>query len=93
MSYIPNIESSEEDISSLKRPERLLSCIRRNLIPDIGKFKETTREINLNADKKRFWLGRIESIDDKIMNDSMPLSMNHFTKKHLINISSQISIK
>jgi len=37
-----------------------------------------TREINLNADMKRFWLGRIESMDDGIMNESMPLSLDYF---------------
>ena len=38
------------------------------------------REVNLNADKKRFWLGEIESIDSKIMNDSISISLNHFIK-------------
>jgi len=32
------------------------------------------------VDRKRFWLGKIESIDSKIMNDSMPISMNYFEK-------------
>ena len=27
-----------------------------------------------------FWLGEIESIDSKIMNDSMPISLNYFGK-------------
>jgi hypothetical protein len=38
------------------------------------------RQVNLNADKKRFWLGEIESIDSKVMNESMPVSMNYFEK-------------
>ena len=36
--------------------------------------------MNLNADKKRFWLGEIESIDSKIMNDSVSISLNYFLK-------------
>jgi hypothetical protein len=30
-----------------------------------------TTQRNQNADKKRFWLGEIESIDSKIMNESV----------------------
>ena len=67
----------------VKRPGRLRSCIRQNLIPDIGKFKDTTREINLNADRKRFWLGRIQSVNEKIMNESVPISLNHFSKEQI----------
>jgi len=62
----------------ITRAGRLLSSIWQNAISDIGKFKVIEREVNLNADRKRFWLGRIESIDDKNMNKSMPLSLNHF---------------
>jgi len=43
----------------------------------IGKIKTFEREVNLNADQKRFWFGVIESIDSKIMNDSMPISLNY----------------
>ena len=60
------------------RNNRLRSSILQNTICDIGKIKPETREFNLNADRKRFWLGRIESIEDKIMNESMPLSLNYF---------------
>ena len=34
---------------------------------DIGKIKTFEKEVNLNADQKRFWLGAIESIDFKII--------------------------
>lgn len=34
--------------------------------------------MNLNTDKKWFWLGEIESIDSMIMNDSMPIPLIHF---------------
>ena len=42
---------------------------------------EYEREINLNADQKRFWLERIESIDAKVLNESMPISVNYFEKE------------
>lgn len=65
------------------RSNRLRSSIIQDRIKDIGKIKPTTREFNLNADRKRFWLGKIESMDDNIMNESMPLSLNHFTKSKI----------
>jgi len=64
------------------RNNRLRSSIREDRISDIGKIKPITREFNLNADRKRFWLGRIESIDRKENNDSMPLLLNYFIKDH-----------
>jgi len=39
--------------------------------------------VNLNADRKRFWLGNIERIDFKIMNESMPISLNHLKKEEV----------
>ena len=61
------------------RNNRLRSSILQDKIKDIGKIKPITREFNLNADRKRFWLGRIASMDDKIMNESMPLSLDYFS--------------
>ena len=61
------------------RNSRLRSSILQNKISEIGKIKPITREFNLNADRKRFWLGRVKSMDDRIMNESMPLSLNYFT--------------
>jgi hypothetical protein len=37
------------------RPVRLKSAILRGRIQDVGKFQTFTREIDLNADRKRFW--------------------------------------
>jgi hypothetical protein len=37
----------------------------------------------INADKKRFWLGKIQSIDSKILNESMHASINHFNKNEI----------
>lgn len=62
------------------RSGRLRLSILQDSISEIGKIKEIEREVNLNADRKRFWLGTIKSIDDRIMNESMPLSMNYFDK-------------
>jgi len=65
------------------RAGRLRASIWQNAISDIGKFKVIEREVNLNADRKRFWLGTIKSTDDKTMNESIPLSLNHFTKEQI----------
>ena len=56
----------------VNRPQRLRSVILMNIHDRIGKFSEFEREVDLNADKKRFWLGIIENMDDGIMNESMP---------------------
>jgi hypothetical protein len=65
------------------RNNRLRSSILQNKIRDIGKIKPTTREFNLNADRKRFWFGMIESMDNEIMNESIPLSLNFMLKENL----------
>jgi len=41
------------------RTKKLASAIIQNQIDDIGRIKEETREVNLNGDDKRFWLGHI----------------------------------
>lgn len=64
------------------RNTRLRTAIIQNRLSDIGKFKEITREVNLNADRKRLWLGQLKSVDNQF-NDSTPISLNHF-KKELI---------
>ena len=52
-------------------------------LSNIGKIKPVIREVNLNADRKRFWLGRIESVDSQVCNESMPISLNHFDQKQI----------
>lgn len=59
------------------RSTRLRSGIVLNKIHDIGNIKPAIRWIDPNADRKRFWLGEIDKIDDS-WNDSMPISMNYF---------------
>jgi hypothetical protein len=65
------------------RNSRLRTSILQNQISEIGKINEVVKQFNLNADRKRLWLGKIESIDSKIMNGSMSISMNHFKKTEI----------
>lgn len=67
----------------VKRNTRLRSSILQDNLSEIGKIKSITREINLNADRKRFWLGKIDSIESRIVNESMPISLVHFTKDQI----------
>lgn len=64
----------------INRNNRLRSSILTNNIGDIGKIEPVTREVNLNADRKRLWLGQIESVDQKKCNESMPLSLSFMDK-------------
>lgn len=59
------------------RNTRLRSSILQDSISEIGKIKEFEREIDLNADRKRFWLENLTSIDLKIINESMPIYINY----------------
>jgi len=59
------------------RSSRLRSSILQNKIQDIGKIKTFEREVNLNADRKRFWLDNLTAINHET-NDSVPISLNHF---------------
>ena len=67
----------------LLRSARLRSSILQNNISEIGKIKEYEREVNLNADRKRFWLGKLSSINTRNMNDSVPISLNYFMKDEI----------
>ncbi|CUR51617.1 Type B DNA polymerase [Nitrosotalea devaniterrae] len=82
---IEHLETFEKDGKlfykiRIMRNSRLRSSIIQNKISEIGKIKEVTKQFNLNADRKRLWLGKIESMDSKVMNESMPISLNHFDK-------------
>jgi len=66
------------------RSSRLRSSILQNKIQDIGKIKTFEREVNLNADRKRFWLDNLTAINHET-NDSVPISLNYFEiRKFLI---------
>ena len=64
------------------RANRLRSSILSNKLSEIGKITVKTREVNLNADKKRFWLESLTGINHK-MNRSLPISLNYFTKEQI----------
>jgi|Marorgknorr_s2lv_5_1036026.scaffolds.fasta_scaffold113196_1 hypothetical protein len=64
------------------RSNRLRHSILSNKLSEIGKITEKTREVNLNADKKRLWLESLTGINHK-MNQSLPLSLNYFTEDEI----------
>ena len=64
------------------RSNRLRQNILSNKLSEIGKITEKTREVNLNADKKRLWLESLTGINHK-MNQSLPLSLNYFTEDEI----------
>ena len=46
------------------------------------KIRSKIKQINLNADRKRMWIGELDGINEK-SNGSIPLSFNHFTKDQI----------
>ena len=50
----------------MTRANRLRSSILSNKLSEIGKITEKTREVNLNADKKRFWFEPLTGINHKM---------------------------
>jgi len=54
-------------------------------ISDIGRIKQETREVNLNGDDKRFWLGRLENINDERTNNSTSLNPEFFAERFELN--------
>ena len=50
---------------------------------DIGKFQYYDREVNLNADRKRLWLGNLTDIRKNEFNESTPFSLNQMDKNCL----------
>jgi len=85
---IEHLETFEKDDKlyykiAVKRNTRLVSGIIQNKIKDIGKITTMIKKVNLNADRKRLWLGQIDSINQKHHNDSVPINLN-FVLKHEI---------
>ena len=80
--HLETFEKNDKLFYKIKvlRNSRLRSSIRQNKISEIGKIKEVTKQFNLNGDRKRLWLGKIESIELKVRNESSPISMNFFEK-------------
>jgi len=78
--HLDTIQRDEKLFYSFKvnRVGRLRNSIITNQLNNIGKFKVFEKQINLNADRKRMWIGELDGINDK-SNSSVPLSFNHFT--------------
>ena len=47
--------------------------------------KKYGKEVNLNADKKRFWFGTLKNINEKTMIRSFPLNPQRFPKAFELN--------
>jgi hypothetical protein len=60
------------------RNSSLRECIIQHRIGDIDKIRPIRRLVNLTVDSKRFWLGGLRSVDKMTMNDSLPVTINHF---------------
>ena len=70
----------------LKRTKQLASAIRQNRIDEIGRINPETKEVNLNGDNKRFWLSRLENINDGKLNKSFPLNTDIHSKAFELNL-------
>ncbi len=69
----------------VNRTKQLASAIIQNKIEQIGRINEETREVNLNGDNKRFWLGRLEDINDGKSYKSASLNPEYFPKHFELN--------
>ena len=78
--HLDTIERDGKLFYSFKvnRVGRLRNSIITNNLANIGKFQIYEKQINLNADRKRMWMGELDGINEK-SNRSIPLSFNHFT--------------
>jgi hypothetical protein len=65
------------------RSASLKECVVQNRIQDIGKIRPVKKLVNLNDDGKRFWFDTLKSVDDGLCNDSLSLSLNHFSKEEI----------
>lgn len=59
------------------KPNTLKASINSGNVRRIGKFEISERKIDLNADKKRYWVGqKLERIDDETMHVSLPWNLD-----------------
>lgn len=49
----------------------------------IGKFNVIERLVDLNADRKRLWFETLQNVNDGMMIDSMPISLNFVNKSSI----------
>ena len=69
----------------VKRTKKLALAIIQNRIDEVGRINEETREVNLNGDNKRQWLGQLENINDGKSNKSFPLNTEIHSKSFELN--------
>lgn len=55
------------------RTTHIKSGILYNRLKDVGKIESYEKKINLNSDKKRFWLSELKSLNDGSFCDSVPI--------------------
>ena len=78
---IEHLDTVEKDgnlyqIMKVLRTNRLRSSILSGNVADVGKFQTIERRVNLNADDKRMWFEKILDVNDKVMIESLPISLN-----------------
>ncbi|MGY5148420.1 MAG: DNA polymerase [Candidatus Nitrosopumilus sp. bin_7KS] len=85
---IEHLETFEKDNGLFmtyveKKNTTLKMAIIQNNEKNIGKIRPKTKQIDLNADRKRQWFGRLTGIDDGSRNNSVPLSLNWIDKENI----------
>jgi hypothetical protein len=58
------------------RVHHIRNGILLNNLGSVGKIEEYEKKINLNSDRKRFWLGEVKSLNDKTFCDSVPINVS-----------------
>jgi hypothetical protein len=58
------------------RNTHIKSGILYNKLKDVGKIETYEKKINLNSDKKRFWLSELKSLNDGTFCDSIPIPID-----------------
>lgn len=62
---------------------QLIEGIIHDKIDEIARIKPVTKKVNLNADRGRLWVGRIDSLNSKTCNESTPFSLSHIRKEKI----------
>ncbi|MGI0094397.1 MAG: DNA polymerase [Nitrosotalea sp.] len=80
---IEHLEPFEEDGTikyafEMTKVGTLKENLARGTFDNIGKFSKVTRNLDLNADRGRFWLGRLTDVRKKETNPSAPFSFPEF---------------
>ncbi len=85
---IENLEPFEEDgkikyTFEQKKVGTLKANLKRGTFDNIGKFSKVTRDLDINADRGRFWLGKLTDVRKKETNYSTPFSFPEFDPKKI----------